>query len=259
MKCQKCQKEIFLPFKCPYCGGYFCSEHRLPENHECAKLEFARAPKGEPLSKTMESYGEYGYTVTYIPVEHRRRFGFSLKEVKHLSLAALLVFGIGLSFRVAMNNIGMLLTFSLLVVASFLFHELAHKFAAQREGLWAEFRLVTWGVILTAISIFSPFFKIISPGVVLTSGFTRRESVGKISVAGPIANIALATVLMAASIVTLHPILIYLVAFNAWIALFNLIPLGMLDGLKVLQWNKIVWAATFLLSLALTILTIFRF
>ncbi len=259
MKCQKCQKEISLPFKCPYCGEYFCSEHRLPENHECAKLEFARAPKKEPLSKPHESYGEYGYTLTYIPVKPIRRFGFSLKEVKHLSLAALLIFGIGLSFRVAMNDISMLLTFSLLVVASFLFHELAHKFAAQREGLWAEFRLVMWGVILTAISIFSPFFKIISPGVVFTSGFARRESIGKISVAGPIANIALATALMAASILTSHPILIYLVAFNAWIALFNLIPLGMLDGLKVFHWNKIVWAAAFLLSLTLTILTIFHF
>jgi len=37
-KCEYCGKEVFLPFKCPYCGGYFCSEHRLPEKHECPSL-----------------------------------------------------------------------------------------------------------------------------------------------------------------------------------------------------------------------------
>lgn len=34
--CEYCGKEIgYLPFKCKYCGGTFCKEHRLPENHEC--------------------------------------------------------------------------------------------------------------------------------------------------------------------------------------------------------------------------------
>ncbi|TFG01394.1 MAG: hypothetical protein EU542_07015 [Promethearchaeota archaeon] len=34
--CEFCGEEIgFLPFKCKYCGGIFCKEHRLPENHEC--------------------------------------------------------------------------------------------------------------------------------------------------------------------------------------------------------------------------------
>ncbi len=32
-------KELLdLPFICSYCGGTFCSEHRLPEQHECKKL-----------------------------------------------------------------------------------------------------------------------------------------------------------------------------------------------------------------------------
>jgi len=34
--CEYCGKEIgFLPFRCKYCGGVFCKDHRLPENHEC--------------------------------------------------------------------------------------------------------------------------------------------------------------------------------------------------------------------------------
>jgi len=37
-KCEYCGREVMLPFKCPYCGGLFCAEHRLPEKHECLFL-----------------------------------------------------------------------------------------------------------------------------------------------------------------------------------------------------------------------------
>ncbi len=34
--CDYCQEEIgYLPFRCKYCGGIYCKNHRLPENHEC--------------------------------------------------------------------------------------------------------------------------------------------------------------------------------------------------------------------------------
>lgn len=35
VKCDYCGKEVSMPFICPYCGGTFCVEHRLPENHNC--------------------------------------------------------------------------------------------------------------------------------------------------------------------------------------------------------------------------------
>jgi len=35
MKCEHCEKEVPFPFQCSYCDKYFCSEHRLPENHAC--------------------------------------------------------------------------------------------------------------------------------------------------------------------------------------------------------------------------------
>ncbi|MEM2440525.1 MAG: AN1-type zinc finger domain-containing protein [Candidatus Bathyarchaeia archaeon] len=31
-KCERCGKEIDLPFKCKFCERYFCLEHGLPEN-----------------------------------------------------------------------------------------------------------------------------------------------------------------------------------------------------------------------------------
>jgi ADP-ribose pyrophosphatase YjhB (NUDIX family) len=37
-KCYYCGKEELIPFKCNYCGDYFCAEHRLPEMHNCADL-----------------------------------------------------------------------------------------------------------------------------------------------------------------------------------------------------------------------------
>jgi len=38
VKCDYCGKEVDLPFTCPYCGGHFCAEHRLPESHNCPNI-----------------------------------------------------------------------------------------------------------------------------------------------------------------------------------------------------------------------------
>nr|MDO8100457.1 AN1-type zinc finger protein [Candidatus Njordarchaeota archaeon] len=46
MKCLFCGKEIHLLFKCQFCEGGFCVEHRLPENHQCKNIWKAKvSPK----------------------------------------------------------------------------------------------------------------------------------------------------------------------------------------------------------------------
>lgn len=35
-----------MPYRCRYCGGTFCGDHRLPENHACPGLENWEDPKG---------------------------------------------------------------------------------------------------------------------------------------------------------------------------------------------------------------------
>lgn len=40
-----------MPFKCGYCGGTFCSKHRLPENHSCKRFSEAGPPKQEKLDQ----------------------------------------------------------------------------------------------------------------------------------------------------------------------------------------------------------------
>jgi len=40
--CDYCGKPAYMPYRCRYCGGRFCPEHRLPENHECSGLRDLR-------------------------------------------------------------------------------------------------------------------------------------------------------------------------------------------------------------------------
>lgn len=268
MKCQKCGQETFLPFKCPYCGNYFCVEHRLPENHECPRMEYALMPKEEaPVISRKQKPHEY--RISYIPIETTpTRIYFSHKEVKHLTIASILVAGIGLSLGIFPENLAkiggppLLLVFTLILMASFSTHEIAHKITAQKGGLWAEFRLTFIGVVLTALSIISPLFKIISPGAVMVGGFADRGKIGRISIAGPLTNISLSTAFLTAAFLlqrhateTVTSMLMFGAFFNAWIALLNLIPFGALDGFKVFHWSKKNWVLAFTASLTLTIIS----
>jgi len=257
MKCQKCQKEVFLPFRCPYCGDYFCSEHRLPENHECPRMDYARTSKEETRPVIVQKQEPYEYTVSYVPVEtKRKKIYFSNKEIEHLTIAALLVIGVGLSlgFFYSMDYT-MLIVFAVILTASFFLHEIAHKITAQKEGLWAEFRLTLFGGILTLISIITPIFKIISPGAVMIAGLADMKHAGKISIAGPATNMALSTMLLAlAFLFPQYITMLALVAFiNAWMAVFNLIPVGILDGFKVFIWDKRNWVLAFSISVVLLV------
>jgi Zn-dependent protease len=144
--------------------------------------------------------------------------------------------------------------FALLLTASFLVHEMAHKITAQKRGLWAEFRLTTWGAMLTLISVILPF-KLISPGAVMISGPAKLDEVGKISIAGPSINLALCSMFLGAAFIpSSYMSLFCIVAFiNATIAVFNLIPFGILDGFKIYNWNKKVWVLAFAVAVALAV------
>ena len=256
-KCQYCGNEVVLPFKCNYCGGYFCAEHRIPERHSCPESWRARAPREAPPMSTQGWAKEpsYRYTVSYTP-QSSRRFWFSPTELKHLTIGALLVMGVGLTYFITTASGSTLLNLAILSIAfmlSFLLHELAHKFSAQHFNLWAEFRLTLQGALITLISIFLPF-KIISPGAVMIAGSGTRETVGKTALSGPVTNIVLSIICVMIAAFTQD--LFQIVAFiNAFLAAFNLIPFGVMDGLKVFRWNKVFWAIAFFAAVALTVYT----
>lgn len=262
LKCEKCGQETFLPFQCPHCDGQFCAAHRLPENHACPKMGFARAPKQE-APVVLQTPSSYEHTVTFgQPRRVKGRIYFSPKELEHLAIAVLLVIGIGLSYAFYLGALELedwpvvFAALSVIIVASFFTHEIAHKVTAQRRGLWAEFRLTVWGAILTAISILFPF-KIISPGAVMIAGPARMDDIGKISVAGPITNIVLSSVLLGPVFVPNPYSLVFVIGafFNAYVAVFNLIPFGILDGYKIFSWDKKVWALAFAVSAVLTVIS----
>jgi Zn-dependent protease len=259
-KCQHCGNEVVLPFKCPYCSGYFCAEHRLPENHACPESWKARAPREAPpiIVEKESTSPSYKYTITY-PKTYSKIFWFSATELKHLTLGMLLVMGVGLSFIPYVSSTGLVGLIGLVVVftLSFLLHELAHKFSAQHFGLWAEFRLTMMGALITLISIFLPFFKIISPGAMMIAGPVTKETAGKTALPGPLTNIIISTICVVIKMTIQNPFFGTIAVFGAWInaliAFFNLIPFGIMDGLKIFWWNKMVWTLVFIASVVLMI------
>ena len=252
-----------MPFQCSYCGGQFCSAHRLPENHACPKIELAHAQKQEAVAEIIAPKSNaYQYSFSYgQPLRRKGRVYIGQKEVKHLTVAILLVLGIGFSIAIYGNNFNgwgwtlpMMSVLAVLLTASFLIHEMAHKITAQRYGLWAEFRLVLWGAVVTLLSVFSPFLRMIAPGAMMIAGSANKNEVAKISIAGALTNLSLAVVLLCAGFIQTDfwPVFWLAGSFNAFMALFNLIPFGVLDGLKIFNWNKKVWALAFIPSVILT-------
>jgi len=170
--------------------------------------------------------------------------------------------GVGLSTIlqvISLRSAGpmILLILAAVFTSVFLLHELAHKLIAQHYGLWAEFRLSMFGALITLLSIVSPI-KLISPGAVMIAGPISKEMGGKTALAGPLTNIILSILfLIFAYPLRSFPKIVPMLgaAFSAWIASFNLIPFGMLDGSKVFGWNRMVWVVVFITAVALTIFT----
>jgi Zn-dependent protease len=267
MKCQACDKEVDLPFRCPYCGGAFCGDHRIPENHACPRIQQAKAERQGQVMQQQQGYGNYNYSYVYgqDPYKKNRPITTSPKEIKHIGIAALLVIGIGISmflyqFDSSLWNPLAISLVAIFMTTSFLAHEIAHKIAAQRAGLWAEFRLTTWGAVLTFASVFLPF-KMISPGAMMIGGQpSNAKDMIKISIAGVIVNLIFSVTFLSIAItvpmtIPFYAGLAFLTYINAFMALFNLVPFGILDGYKVFSLNKKIWAALFIPSLILTVFT----
>ena len=108
--------------------------------------------------------------------------------------------------------------------------------------------------------LFSFFgFIIAAPGAVFIYGMINKERNGKISVAGPWTNIVLALIFLAFALVlpnatgALNYLLTYGLYINAFLALFNMIPVMPFDGAKVIAWNKGVYWITVAVALILVI------
>ena len=156
------------------------------------------------------------------------------------------------------------------VGVGFVLHELAHKFTAMHYGYWAEFRkdniMLMVAVVLAALVgvVFA------APGATMIygTGITREQN-GKISAAGPITNLLLCIPFGAAFLVSVWLVpatsggyflsLIGMVGLqvNAMIAAFNMLPVSVLDGRKVLAWNPVVFAVLIVAAFGILIATFY--
>jgi Zn-dependent protease len=168
---------------------------------------------------------------------------------------------------------------SLLTVGiGFILHEMAHKFTAIRYGYWAEFRKDN-SMLLVAVALASLVgFVFAAPGATVIysnsasgQGLSRREN-GIISASGPVVNLLLCIPFALCIIIPalffpagpgagnlISQIGIFGIQINAMIAAFNLLPISILDGRKVMAWNILVFAVLIIISFGVLVGSFYLF
>ena len=181
---------------------------------------------------------------------------FSQTEIKDLLRAWILI---SLAFAIAFHGFSLSIKFlipfaisALTAGIGFLLHELAHKAVAQKYGCWAEFR--AFDKMLWLAVLFSFFgFIFAAPGAVMIKGLISARKHGHIALAGPLMNLLLGLGFMAVAAASPFALLALVgkegMRINFWLGLFNMLPFMMLDGTKVLMWNRTVYTIVLVLSI----------
>lgn len=179
---------------------------------------------------------------------------FSQEELKDLLKAWIAVsLAVAIAFGAGGTTLPQRFLFSALTVGiAFLLHEMGHKFLAQKYGLLAEFKADDFLLLLALMTSFSGIV-FAAPGAVVILGMTGRGEYGRIAAMGPLINLFLAVLFLAARqwLGIGGAFIGYAVTINSWLALFNLIPFGPLDGAKIFAWDKKVWGVMLVLALLL--------
>ena len=159
---------------------------------------------------------------------------------------------------VLINTLWWILVSFILVMLSFILHEFGHKFTAQKFGAWSEFRMYPTGLVICLVASFFGFL-FAAPGAVYIRGYITEEMNGKISIAGPAVNIVISVIALVLYLVIWNGLsagIFFLLAYmNAFLALFNLLPIPPLDGSKVMAWNPVVYVVSLIAAGTLLVLT----
>ena len=188
-------------------------------------------------------------------------FRFSKEEISDIIISTLaLGFIFSWNFQLVTGNFAQFIVTALLttliVGLSFIPHELMHKYFANRFHCHARYEMWKTGLLIAlGLAVISNgSFVFAAPGAVViyttfrshmgieqTSLSSRHNAI--ISAAGPLTNIAIAAAALVALQFVQHPLLLTIVRINAFLALFNLLPVPPLDGSKVIWYNIFWWLA----------------
>ncbi len=191
----------------------------------------------------------------------------SSREIIHL-VTSLLVLTIAFTYPDLRPGKMAIMAFG--VGTGFLLHELAHKFTAQRYGFVADYEASPMGLFF-AISlsfITGGKFVFAAPGAVMIRGknepygyydqIRAGKEIAYISVSGAVMNLFLAIIFLSVSLYTTDPqtlnVLRWSAFINVFLAGFNMIPFGPLDGAKVWKYNPALWGIIGIPSIILFLL-----
>jgi Zn-dependent protease len=151
----------------------------------------------------------------------------------------------------------------------FILHELAHKFMAMHYGFWAEFKRDNTMLLVAVAMAALAGIVFAAPGATMIYGsFISREQNGRISAAGPLTNLLIC---IPFTVLAYLPIIVPSIGFaydilpaigiiglqvNAMIATFNMLPVSVLDGKKILAWNPLVFGVMIVGAIAVLYLSL---
>ncbi|TFG27163.1 MAG: hypothetical protein EU532_08035 [Promethearchaeota archaeon] len=198
-------------------------------------------------------------------------------EFLHLLIGSSLIFLIGIIVFYNPQLIRLNLTWAIFLLAgfyttAFLFHEFGHRQVAKHFGLQTKFRLLTFGMILTFFGLIAGFWTLMTsaislpilalPGAVVVLGLDKIDRrTGLCKAAGPIVNLVYGSLLLVISFIIpkeLFPLNLfigYAAALNFMLGLFNMIPIGILDGQNIFKWSKSLYIILVGLLILLLVIT----
>lgn len=175
-------------------------------------------------------------TTSNIELENLARAWFAITLAFAIAISGGKIFqpSFAVNFVIAAITVGL----------GFVVHELGHKIVAQKHRCFAEFRANNTMLILAVLISFTGVI-LAAPGAVMISGYLDRKTNGKIAGAGPGLNIILAIIFLLIYFATggiIKQIGFYGMLINSWLAMFNILPFPMFDGMKILRWDRKVYA-----------------
>jgi Zn-dependent protease len=183
-------------------------------------------------------------------------FDFKWGEIRDIAIS-LAVMTFVFAYPEILTSPVFVLTSLLSVGLAFMGHELSHRFVARKLGFYSAYKMWPQGLLLAVMLtlVTNGGFVFAAPGAVIFSGYwifrnPSMKDIGLIGIAGVVFNLSLLYVTLALFFVTSVPLFAFMGTVNAWLAIFNLIPFGPLDGKKVMDWNLRIWAVAIALAVA---------